>query len=355
MSASLPTHKVRAGSEPKRDTRGPLLRFYKWFKHSLAYYFVRALFALAALLPQNLVLQLGRVLGLLAWALVFSVRRLVGRQLAKRLDLPGPASARLARRVFVHLGENFAEWLLLHRWRRHFEQHVEVNLQDLNALTTDLLKGRGVVLASAHIGNWELFAQYMAWRGYRVNTIARATFDPRLTRLLKDWRRRAGVITHNRGDRDTMREMLRIFKNGEGLGILMDVDTAVPSLFVPFFGELARTPRSAADLSLRTGAALWLGYTQRLASGRHKLYLQKFVVQGSDDRAADALDLTARLTAAIEAGVRRHPEQWIWTHRRWKSRPPTSQVAHSPSNAPGDDDNAHNTAAQANVAGGAQA
>lgn len=330
---------------------GPLLRAYKYFKHSSAYYFVLLVFSAARLFPENLVLQFGRALGLLAYVLVFPVRRGLVQRLQQRLQLSAKDSRIQARQVLVHLGENFAEWLLLSRWRRDFAAHVEVDLEDLIALNTDLLKGHGVVLASAHIGNWELFAQYMAWRGFRVNTIARATFDPRLTRLLKDWRRAAGVVTHNRGDPDTMREMLRIFKSGEGLGILLDVDTAVPSLFVPFFGQLAKTPRSAADLSLRTGAALWLGYTQRLQSGQHKLFLQKFPVartsnqkpavhesamqqsgihksaihkstQGAGrDREAQALQLTAQLTAAIEVGVRRYPAQWIWTHKRWKSAP----------------------------------
>lgn len=299
--------------------RGPVLRAYKYLKHSLAYYFILLFFALAGLLPEKAVLLFARALAWCAFIVVFPVRDVVARQLQQRLHLSAKDSRNMARQVFRHLGENFAEWLLLSRWRRNFAEHVEVDLDDLVAINTDLLKGRGVVLASAHIGNWELFAQYMAWRGFRVNTIARATFDPRLTRLLKNWRRRAGVVTHNRGDPDTMREMLRIFKNGEGLGILMDVDTAVPSLFVPFFGQLAKTPRSAADLSLRTGAALWLGYTQRLGEGRHKLYLQKFSVEAGQDREADALELTAQLTAAIEQAVRRHPEQWIWTHRRWKS------------------------------------
>lgn len=250
-------------------------------------------------------------------------RHTVRGQLQKRLGLADAQSQKLAREVFVHLGESFAEWLLLSRWRKNFAPHVDVDLTTLAAITSDLLAGQGLVLATGHIGNWELFAQYLAAQGFRVNTIARATFDPRLTDLLKAWRRGAGVVTLNRGDPDTLREMLRIFKRGEGLGILMDVDTAVASVFVPFLGQLAKTPRSAADLSLRSGAPLWFGYSQRISSGRHRLTLRKIDVATQGDREADAIRISQALNAEIEAAIRQRPAQWIWTHKRWKTAPPS--------------------------------
>ncbi len=112
--------------------------------------------------------------------------------------------------------------------------------------------------------------------------------------------------------------MLRALEHGEILGLLIDQDTRVQSVWVPFFGKLAKTPRAAGDLALRTGAAVMLGFCQRdAASGRYLLRMHEVPVNADDT----AETLTARLTLGIEAAIRRAPEQWVWVHRRWRSPP----------------------------------
>jgi KDO2-lipid IV(A) lauroyltransferase len=115
--------------------------------------------------------------------------------------------------------------------------------------------------------------------------------------------------------------MLKTLRGNRLLGLLIDQDTSVQSVWVPFFGHLAKTPRAAADLALRTGAAPLLGFAVREGPGRYRVELHDVELPAGDGEAA-TVELTARLTAGIEAVIRRHPEQWVWMHQRWKSPPP---------------------------------
>jgi KDO2-lipid IV(A) lauroyltransferase len=114
--------------------------------------------------------------------------------------------------------------------------------------------------------------------------------------------------------------MLRALKGNSILGILIDQDTKVQSLWVPFFGRLAKTPRAAADLAIRTGAVPMLGFCTRVGPLRYRITMQEVPLpdlEGEEGVRA----LTAELTRGIEAQIRAHPEQWVWIHQRWKSPP----------------------------------
>jgi KDO2-lipid IV(A) lauroyltransferase len=188
-------------------------------------------------------------------------------------------------------------------------------------LEAALARGKGVVFISGHVGNWELLARRVARAGFPSQSIAKETTDPRLTALVERFRAQGGVRSIWRGQEGAARAMLRALKAGEILGLLIDQDTRVQSLFVPFFGELAATPRAAADLALRTGAAVVVGFCQREGEG-YRLWMEEVPYTAGDDREADALALTTALSQRIEAAIRRAPEQWVWMHQRWKTRPP---------------------------------
>jgi KDO2-lipid IV(A) lauroyltransferase len=176
-----------------------------------------------------------------------------------------------------------------------------------------------VVFVSGHVGNWELLARRVASEGFPCQSIAKETSDPRLTALVGRFRARGGVRSIWRGQEGAARHMLRALKNGEILGLLIDQDTKVQSFFVPFFGELAATPRAAADLAIRTGAAVVVGFCQREGSG-YRLSMEEVPPPAEQDREAAAWALTAALSQRIEAAIRRRPEQWVWMHQRWKTR-----------------------------------
>jgi KDO2-lipid IV(A) lauroyltransferase len=135
------------------------------------------------------------------------------------------------------------------------------------------------------------------------------------------FRSSAGLKSIWRGQPGAAKQMLRALRQGEILGLLIDQDTRVQSVFVNFFGAPASTPRAAADLALRTGAAVVVGFCQRDAQGRYQMSMRELDLPHADGEAA-VVALTAALTARIEEAIRAAPAQWVWMHQRWKTQPP---------------------------------
>ena len=307
----------------------------KRLKRLLRYGLVRTLLALVRRLPLGLSRPLGLGLGALAFALAPRERRKALASLARAFPERSEAEREaLARASFGHLGRAMLEAACVDAADRRIgglggesplEGLVQWAPEDRAVLEGALGRGRGVVFVSGHVGNWELLARRVARAGFPSQSIAKETSDPRLTRLVEDFRARGGVRSIWRGHDGAAKQMLRALKAGEILGLLIDQDTRAQNLFVPFFGHLAATPRAAADLALRTGAAVVVGFCQREGRAGYRLRMEELPVPppGPDaaSREAAALALTAALSARIEAAIRRTPEQWVWMHQRWKTRP----------------------------------
>jgi Kdo2-lipid IVA lauroyltransferase/acyltransferase len=218
-------------------------------------------------------------------------------------------------------------------------------LAALDAVTSDLLsdaevaqavsvvdwKGLGplfdghqaVLVVSAHLGSWELLAEVMARRGVWVSAVVRP-----LSGAFNAWvvrnRLRAGMeLILQRG---AVRGMLAAL--GRGRAAVQLLDQALPAreaLWVPFFGRPASTTPAVSMAALRTGAPVYLALAVR-EGGALRLHVEgPFPVPDLQDRRAAMREHTAQLTRAIEAYVRRYPEQWLWLHRRWKGTPPADQ------------------------------
>ncbi|MFL5356057.1 lysophospholipid acyltransferase family protein [Archangium sp.] len=299
--------------------RPPLAKRLKRF---LRYLLVRAALAIVSALPLGLARGLGAGFGRFAFAVAGGERRKALKSLARAFPEKSDAQRHeLARASFRHLGMAAFEVGATASMDRQLERLVRWEDEDRRVLDAALARGKGVVFISGHVGNWELLARRVARAGYPSQSIAKETTDPRLTALVEQFRARGGVRSIWRGQEGAARAMLRALKAGEILGLLIDQDTKVQSVFVPFFGELAATPRAAADLALRTGAAVVVGFCQREGEG-YRLWMEEVPWQAGGDREADAVALTAALSLRIEAAIRRAPEQWVWMHQRWKTRPP---------------------------------
>jgi KDO2-lipid IV(A) lauroyltransferase len=161
--------------------------------------------------------------------------------------------------------------------------------------------------------------------GWPAATIAKATPDVRLNALIERARAEGGVETLWREDPATARAMIRCFKQNKILGILIDQDTHVQGVFVPFFGRPAHTPRAAADLALRFRAPVIVGTCRRLGprpgDGHEVTAVPVAYDPDAPDREAEAIRLTAACTAVLEGAIRRNPAEWVWMHERWKTSP----------------------------------
>ena len=309
------------GTFPARPARPPAL---KRLKRRLRYHLVRAVLAAFGSLPLPVARRLGTWLGGLAYRVAPRERRRALEGLARAFpEKDAQEREALARESFRHLGRMAFELACVRQLDADLAHHVEWPEADRARFARAWERGRGVLFVTGHLGSWELLARRITSDGFPSATIAREASDPRMTALLGRFREQGGLQTIWRGDPGAARAMLRTLREGRALGLLIDQDTRVQSVFVPFFGHLAATPRAPADLALRTGAALLVGTCFRQPDGRYRLEIEELEVPppSRGDREAQALALTAALTDRLEAAIRRHPTQWVWMHERWKTRP----------------------------------
>lgn len=227
---------------------------------------------------------------------------------------------RLARSSFQHLGLLFVELcgLLTSPLDRFLER---VSVEGLEHLKTVMAThGRALVL-SAHLGNWELLAAANRLSDYALAVIVRPLDIPWLDALARQLRRKAGVELIDK--RRALGSVLAALAQGRMVGILLDQNaTRREGVFVPFFGRLASTSRAIAVLALRTGTPVVPVFAYREKGARHRVVVHR-PLEPSANLGSDAVvELTARCTAVIEAAIREAPEQWLWIHSRWRTRPP---------------------------------
>jgi KDO2-lipid IV(A) lauroyltransferase len=299
----------------------------KKFRNDIAYFLFLATIEVIGLLPRGIALRVGEIMGRLAFHLLQKPRKRTLRNLSMAFN--GEKSWQeihvMAREVFANLGKNTFDCCVLNR--RSLQEINKVVISKGEERIEEALKGgKGIIYITAHLGNWEVMAAYIALKGYPVNVIARSVYDERIDRIFLKFRSRYGVKTILRGKRrkresivTSTKKILGALKRNELLGILIDQNIkAIDSVPVTFLGIPAKTPSGAASLALGSQAEVLFGYTYRGEDNRHHIVIERIddLVQ-SEDRNKDILSNTAHFTRLIEKTVREHPSQWFWIHDRW--------------------------------------
>jgi KDO2-lipid IV(A) lauroyltransferase len=195
--------------------------------------------------------------------------------------------------------------------------HDWIQYDGLENFTGALARGRGVLVATAHFGNWELSAFTHAWMTGPMRIVVRPLDNLRLDALVEHYR----ALSGNRiiSKRDAARDILRALKAGEAVGILIDQNTAIDEgVFVDFFGIKACAGSAFVKLAHHSGAAVVPGYA--LWSEKDRRYVLRFDAEIA--MTGDVQQDTQRIHAHLEQVIRRNPDQYLWVHRRWKTRPP---------------------------------
>jgi Kdo2-lipid IVA lauroyltransferase/acyltransferase len=293
---------------------------------------IRAFTRALMLLPLSVATAIGEALGRAGWVLSSRLRRDMRASLA--VAFPEKTAAErdaIARASLVNLGRVGGEVITMRSWVARLDEVVEASPEAVATLERARARGKGVILILGHIGNWELTSRLS--RYVQPNAaIAKRSWHRSLDAMTERFRAENGVGTFWRDDRATGRNMLRLFKQGGTLGILIDQDISdVQSVFVPFFGRLAATPRAAADFALRFGAAVLVVTCHRRGPrvrDGHRLEVEEVPVHAdAPDREAEVVRITAACAAVQERAIRRHPEEWVWMHQRWKTQPPAVSSA----------------------------
>ena len=285
---------------------------------------VAGLAKLLSWLPESWAYAVGEGAGRLACRLDRRHRAVVTENLAAAF--PGryaPADLdRLAATVFANLGRSAVDVARSDRLVSRPDD-ADVAVDGLEHLLAARARGKGVLFVTAHFGPWELLP-LMAVRRYEpIHVVARPLDNSRLDDLLTAWRERGGNRVIRK--REAVQAILQVLHRGETVGILMDQHVSErEGVVVPFFGRPASTASAPALIALRSGAAvLPVGITRQAGRRRYRIQVgAEIPVRRSGDVKADLVENTARFTAAIEAMIRKQPEQWFWVHRRWKTRHP---------------------------------
>jgi KDO2-lipid IV(A) lauroyltransferase len=259
----------------------------------------------------------GQGIGTLGWTLSRRDRRRTLDHIALALpEMPEAERRRLARACFRHHGTTLGECLhLFHCDCQDVAAHVEV--RGWEEVEKVRAAGRPILILTGHCGNWELLAAAINCRGLEMAVVARPLDEPDQQDRLAGLRERFGTVTIARGGEGAARQLLVTLRSGGALGMLIDQDTKVDGVWVPFFGRHAFTPVGAAKIALRQNAAVIPTFIERLPDGHHLATFQPPLDLPDDPQKATAL-----MTEKIEEQVRKRPEQWVWMHRRWRRQPP---------------------------------
>jgi KDO2-lipid IV(A) lauroyltransferase len=287
---------------------------------------LRGLVALFAGLPLRTALALASGLSWCGWRLAVQTRRRMLAHLA--IAFPALSAAEreaLGQASLRHLAWLVAEMLSVRSYDSALERYVSFAPGAEARLRQVMAEGRGLVMVSGHIGHWELLARRLVRAGIPCATVARSGTNPIVHAVLDRFRAEGRFEVLLREDPGTARAIIRSLREGKLLGLLIDQDTVVQGLFVPFFGRPAWTPRAAGDLALRFRAPVAVIWSRRRGPGAgdgHELSIELVPYDAAAaDRGAESERITAACTARLEAAIRARPEEWVWMHERWKTRP----------------------------------
>jgi KDO2-lipid IV(A) lauroyltransferase len=293
----------RTSEQRRRWTWGQRL------KNDLLYGLMRLGFAAARVLPLRGFL---RLVGYLAPHIFVSAARRARTQITA--VLPELDAVIITRRMFLHFAESLWELSRLHRSMPKLDDGARRVLDDT------LAEGKGAVLISGHIGNWELFGQAIAAAGYPITTIAKPSYDPRVTRWLQKWRTEHGLRIVWRDETNAGKSILSVLRRNGLIAFLIDQNTRTAGDYLPFFGRPAFTPTTPAAIALRTGAPVifcWHHRRQKL----HSMSFNRIYYTPTGDSKIDIPALTAQFNDRLESAIRTVPEQWVWLHSRWGKVP----------------------------------
>jgi KDO2-lipid IV(A) lauroyltransferase len=239
------------------------------------------------------------------------------RTALRNLEMAGFADReRIADGVFRSIGRLLATFARFPRiTRANVSEYIRY--EGLDNLKQAQARGRGVLIATAHLGNWELSAFAHALMTAPMNIVVRPLDNRRIDRLVEKFRALSGNRIIEK--RDAARGILRALSANEAVGILIDQNSAADQgVFIDFFGIKACAGSAFAKLAHHSGAAVVPGFA--LYSEAERRYVLRFYppVEITGDVAAD----TQRIHSQLESVIRDYPDQWLWIHRRWKTRPP---------------------------------
>jgi KDO2-lipid IV(A) lauroyltransferase len=286
---------------------------------SLEFAAVRIVATVVSLLPMRVVRRCGAVLGRLAYALDAAHRRIALENLAAAFpSRPERERRMLARAMFAHFGSLLLELLKFGTYTPD-QMHAAIDVEGEERARQAYQHERGVLFFTGHFGYWEIQAIVEPLHGHPISVLARPLDNARLNEMLERIRTRTGnSVIYRQG---AVRKILRELAANHGVALLIDQHLHTPdAVYVDFFRRPAATTSALAALALRTGAPVIPVFALPLPRGRYRLVYEHPVDPPQADTPDAVREFTQRCTDVLEMYVRRHPELWLWMHRRWRDQ-----------------------------------
>jgi Kdo2-lipid IVA lauroyltransferase/acyltransferase len=277
---------------------------------------------LLSLPPRRIARAIGALIGRIALLLTPRLTRTGDLNLRLAFPQKSPAERqRILRKLYRNLGWLLAEFCQMPSYTQEMTQSF-IRYDGLDHYLAARDEGKGVLILTGHLGAWELSSFYHSLMGYPMSIVIRRLDNPLVDNLVNHIRCLHGNQVLHKDD--FARGLLASMRRGETVGILMDTNMTPPQgSFVDFFGHSACTGSGLARVAMKTGARVLPGFL--LWDETTRQYVLRFgaalPLAASGDVEADALANTALFTKVIEDYIRQYPDQWLWVHRRWKTRP----------------------------------
>lgn len=295
---------------------------FQFWKNTFFYYCLRIGLSFLAFVPKVAAVSFGRIIGFFGYYFLRRYRVRATKHLKEAFgsEYTSDEINKIVKNMFRSLGRATGEALSARHIIANLSDYVEFEGDSKETYLSAIASEKGVIFCSAHLGNWELFSPIIAHIGGPINVVARRTFDPRVTRLVTHFRSAGGVVPLWRDGHPLAGAIADVLKQGDIMGFLIDQDLKVPGIFVPFFGKPAYTPSAPAHFALDCDAIIILGVMQRKGK-KYVIKIQDIDVPRDIPRDEAVYRIIANITEEYEKAIRDTPEQWIWMHRRWRTKP----------------------------------
>ncbi|MCY7376519.1 MAG: lysophospholipid acyltransferase family protein [Pyrinomonadaceae bacterium] len=283
---------------------------------------VRSFLGAVGALPLETSMKFGKSLGKFIGSRFPKLQKTARRNLEIAFpEMPGVEKERIIRGTFESLGRHLGFVAHFRKFQHEDIRHL-VEVEGREHFDRARETGKGILFFTGHFGSWEVFNLLPPAFGFGMNILVRRIDNPLVESFVDNFRTRFGSVTLDKTK--SARTMFRVLENGELLGILADLNVQErEGIFVDFFGVPASTTTSIAKLALKTGAVVLPAFAVwDEAKRKYVVHLEPPVeYQAADNSDANVRELTQKITAVVERYVRKYPEQWLWIHKRWNTRP----------------------------------
>lgn len=285
----------------------------------ILYLIFRVIYYIINFMPDKVRYLLGKALGYFVYYAIRSRREITLKNLknAFKDSYTDSEITALCKKVYRQMGLTMVEFMILTNLTKE-ELLPMVDIEGQEYLEEAYKRGQGIILYTAHFGNWEWLVSILPQLGYPVNAIARTQDNPYFDNIINEIRTSKGVNIIPRGM--SVRQAFKALKQGELLFILGDQNARNHGWAVDFFGRTASVFPGAVQLASRTGAVILPVYLIRKDWGKHclKFYPPAKIRKGAGEE--EQRQLLIKLNKDMEKVITEHPEQWLWMHRRWNNK-----------------------------------